>query len=114
MHDTPDVISAFLDDEPFDPAALAMALSEPGGREALLDLVALRHLVQPDPAVTATFERRRGSPLRMLAAVAAVLVALVAGYAIGERRATDATGELPSPTRSVEAGAWQAPERRGP
>ena len=50
MSDTHAVISAFLDDEPFDPVALADALSDPAGRALLIDLLALRHIVQPEEA----------------------------------------------------------------
>jgi hypothetical protein len=46
--DTHDVISAFIDNEPFDAGELARALAQPGGRDLLLDLVALRALVQDD------------------------------------------------------------------
>ena len=48
-----EVISAFLDNEPFDPQALAAALADAEGRELLLDLVALRALVADEPAVAA-------------------------------------------------------------
>ena len=51
MNDTHEVISAFLDDEPFDAGGLATALSDPAGRAVLIDLVALRHVVQPDALV---------------------------------------------------------------
>ena len=47
--DTYEVISAFIDDEPFDPADLAAALADPGGRQLLLELVALRTLVRDEP-----------------------------------------------------------------
>ena len=47
--DTNEVVSAFLDDEPFDPADLARVLADPGGRQLLLDLVALRTLVREEP-----------------------------------------------------------------
>ena len=47
--DTHEVISAFLDNEPFDPADLARALADPAGRQLLLDLVALRALVRDEP-----------------------------------------------------------------
>jgi hypothetical protein len=47
--DTHEVVSAFLDDEAFDPAELARALADPGGRQLLLDLVALRTLVRDEP-----------------------------------------------------------------
>ena len=49
--DTHDVISAFLDNEPFDAAELARALTDPQGRELLLDLVAVRALVRDEPSI---------------------------------------------------------------
>ena len=48
-----EVISAFLDGESFDSNALASALAEPGGRELLLDLIALRAVVQEEAPATA-------------------------------------------------------------
>jgi hypothetical protein len=51
--DTHEVVSAFLDDEPFDPADLARALADPGGRQLLLELVALRTLVRDEPIAPA-------------------------------------------------------------
>jgi hypothetical protein len=54
-----DVLSAFLDNEPFDAHALATSLAEPGGRELLLDLIALRALVQDErTAATAPIDVR--------------------------------------------------------
>ena len=43
-----EVISAFVDNEPFDANALATSLAEPGGRELLLDMLALRAVVQEE------------------------------------------------------------------
>jgi hypothetical protein len=107
MTDTHAVISAFLDDEPFDAAELAAALSDPAGRTLLIDLVALRHIVQPDePAATAqagTFRSR----WRPLLATAAMLVALAGGYVLGDRRSTVENSEPPAPTRVVQETTWQ-------
>jgi hypothetical protein len=50
--DTHEIISAFIDDEAFDPADLATALADPDGRQMLLDLVALRTLVRDEPIAT--------------------------------------------------------------
>ena len=101
------VISAFLDDEPFDAAELAAALADPEGRTLLIDLVALRHIVQPDePAATAlagTFRSR----WRPLLATAAMLVALAGGYVLGDRRGAVDQSEPPAPTRVVQETAWQ-------
>ena len=78
-----DVISAFLDNEPFDREQLSAALSTEDGRRLLLDLVALRSVVQPalttafDPAIAAA------RPGWHWAAAAAVLM-LTAGFALGQ------------------------------
>jgi hypothetical protein len=108
MSDTHAVISAFLDDEPFDPAELVEALSDPAGRALLIDLLALRHIVQPDEAIAAaSAPQARRFSVRPLLAAAAMLVALAGGYFMGERRGTVELSDPPAPTRVVEATAWQ-------
>ena len=110
MNDTYEVISAFLDDEPFDSRQLAEALSEPAGRELLIDLIALRHLAQPDDREPRTLIDKKPwrSSFRAMVAAAAVLVALVGGYLVGERRNETGLPEAPTATRVVDApAAWQ-------
>ena len=111
MSDTQDVISAFLDDEPFDSAQLAEALSQPDGREVLIDLIALRHLAQPDAGdtrATALPRRPEGSTWRAWAAAAAVLVALAGGYLTGARGWNARLADPPAATRVIESPAeWQ-------
>jgi hypothetical protein len=107
MNDTHDVISAFLDDEPFDAGELSAALSDPAGRALLLDLVALRHVVQPTALVAPSVPERRRQWRRLLAA-AAMIVALAGGYFIGERRHAVETAEPPAPSRVVQANDWHA------
>jgi hypothetical protein len=110
MSDRHEVISAFLDDEPFDANALAQALSEPSGRELLIDLLALRHLVRTEgkEAAVLTAPTSWPSSLRALVAVAAVLVALVGGYLVGQRRSESAMSAAPPATRVVQApAAWK-------
>ena len=110
MSERHDVISAFLDDERFDASELADALSDPEGRDLLLDLVALRHVVQPErKEVMVVYERRPArSTLRLALAAAAVVVALAGGYVMGQRRADVASFDAPAATRVVEAaGTWQ-------
>src|SRR5215217_2368037 len=104
MSDTHEVISAFLDDEPFDPRQLADALSEPAGRAFLLDALALRHLVQPHGhGSPASFgQRPRRASLKALVAAAAVFVALAGGYFAGQRGAA-APSETPAATRVADA-----------
>jgi hypothetical protein len=111
MNDTHEVISAFLDDEPFDASELAAALSEPGGRDLLIDLVALHHLVQAGGQEAPARRERSPRPtvFRTLVAAAAVLVALVGGYLVGERSQATEPEAPPAATRVVEApAAWQA------
>lgn len=111
MSDQHEVISAFIDDEPFDPQELANALSEPAGRALLIDLVALRHIVQPDDvalsgAVTSATSRR----FRAVGVAAALVLALGGGYLIGQSRSGAIPADAPAPTRIVEGPeAWQAP-----
>jgi hypothetical protein len=107
MNETHSVISAFLDDEPFDAAELGAALSDPDGRALLIDLVALRHIAQPDDVIGAAEIRTRGSRWRPLLATAAMLVAVAAGYVIGERRGTPDAPGPPAATRVVQANDWQ-------
>jgi hypothetical protein len=114
-----DVISAFVDDEPFEASQLAEALSDPEGRALLIDLIALRHLTrngrEHTSAVVPTKARR--FEIRPLLAAAAVLVALVGGYVIGERRSQSTespSSTPPAATRVVEApSSWQViPQQR--
>jgi len=109
MSDTHEVISAFLDDEPFDPSQLAEALSEPAGRALLLDFLAMRHLVQPPGhQVPASLEqRRRPARLKAFLAAAAVFVAVAGGYLVGQRAGVVAS-EAPPASRVADApAAWQ-------
>jgi hypothetical protein len=110
MNETHEVISAFLDDEPFDANTLGAALSDPEGRDLLIDLMSLRHLMQIEsknvPALSEHTSRRFA--LRALAAAAAILVALAGGYLVGERRSAVEATTAPPATRVVQAPAqWQ-------
>ena len=100
-----EVITAFIDDEPFDAQALVEALSAPAGRELMIDLVALRRLVQPteDAQAIRTADPVQHRPRRLAAAAAVLLTTLAGGYLIGERRAASTPAEAPPPTRVVEA-----------
>jgi hypothetical protein len=102
---THEVISAFLDDRPFEPDELAQALEDPAGRALLIDLIVLRRIVQPREAVPpitlAGSAWRR--PWRVTAAAAMLVLALGSGYFLGDRRAATASSEAPAPTRVVQA-----------
>jgi len=102
-----EAISAFIDNEPFDAHELASALATPGGRELLLDLIAMRHVVladiTPESAVTGVVKR---APWRRLAAAAAIVIALAGAYAAGRQFATNsgttAMDAPPAPTKVIE------------
>jgi hypothetical protein len=81
------IVEAFIDGEAVDPRSLRRALDEPGVRDHLVDLLVLREGVRAiTPASwTSTHAATGGSRLRWLAAAAAVLVALSAGYYTGQR-----------------------------
>jgi hypothetical protein len=62
-----ETLSAFLDDHPVSPEALADALAQPGGREALLDFVLVRTTLRDEEVPT---ERMRlALQLRLATAV---------------------------------------------
>src|SRR5262245_10365337 len=102
MNDMHQVISAFLDDETFDSAQLAEALSDPDGRALLIDLIALRHLTQADRVVLAPPRRTWLSPARALLAAAVLLMAVGGGYFVGARQSLDTTLTAPAPSRIVQ------------
>jgi len=103
-----EVISAFLDERAFELQDLATTLDQPEGRALLIDLLALRRIVQPTDAVpllpSATLSR--WSRLRPAIAAAALVVALVGGYVLGLRRApVVAESAAPAPTRVVQVSS---------
>jgi hypothetical protein len=101
-----EVISAFVDNESFDPLALARLLAEPAGRDLLLDLIALRHVVLADGEDDVRMLGRRPDGRWMLAAAAALLLAIGGGYGVGtvmaSRNKTPVTDVAPAPTRVVD------------
>ena len=106
MSSSYEVISAFLDAEPFDAEELDRALSDPAGRALLIDLSTLRRIVQPAdqlPAMRAPALVRR--PVwKTAAAAAGLLLALAGGYLAGERGASvPPSADAPPPTRVVQA-----------
>jgi hypothetical protein len=110
MNTNHEVISAFLDDEPFVPQALAEALADPAGRELLIDFVLLRHVAESEESaavVTPAPALRSKRPVYLVAA-AAVVVALLGGYQLGRRQSTDDSLGPPAATRVVQSEpAWQ-------
>ena len=110
MNTSHEVISAFLDDEPFEPQALAEALADPAGREVLIDFVLLRHMAQSEESanvVAPTPPLRSKRPVYLVAA-AAVVVALLGGYQLGQRQSVDDSLRPPAATRVVQSEpVWQ-------
>ena len=105
MQNTHEVISALLDNEPFDPNELADALSDPAGRALLIDLVMLRRIVQPGDPVPAmpTVRSVKRYSWRLAAAAAVLVLSIAGGYLAGERRAESVSAAAPAATRVVEA-----------
>ena len=113
MNTNHEVISAFLDDEPFEPQALAEALADPAGRELLIDFVLLRHVAESEESasvVTPTPALRSKRPV-YLAAAAAVLVALLGGYQLGQRQLTDDSPRPPQRRASCNPNPSAGSER---
>jgi hypothetical protein len=83
-----EIIDAFVDGETVDPVALKQALSEPEGRDHLVDAWLLRDLVQEEMATDAAAPPpRAAAPARRAWRLAAMVagVCLIGGYAIGAR-----------------------------
>ena len=73
MTDPFELIAAFVDGERVDPDALKLALCDPAGRDYLVDLVALRQVVQASEPASVARARPRSSRLRWAAAAAAAI-----------------------------------------
>ena len=111
------VVAALADGEPIDPAALKAALEDPGVREYLVDLVTLRQSVgMMSEQLPVQWRERRSflSRAGWLAAAAAIVISLTAGYVAGQRTVEaaaapnietfvtiGATVAAPKPTRVV-------------
>ena len=106
-----EVLSAFLDGEAVDAAALAAALAEPGARETLIDFVRLRAAVaddddRPSDAFVQRMRRRLGGAigrrvpglLRLVAVLAIAALATVGAYDLLRGARTD---QPPTPTRVI-------------
>jgi hypothetical protein len=108
----PDVISAFLDNEPFDAGELSAALADPAGRAAFIDLIALRGLVQSDIGTMPVAHPRPRRAWRLIAAGIVLPLALVAGYSLGWRAGASHTPDAvvdnapPAPTRVITNLEW--------
>lgn len=110
MNTNHEVISAFLDDEPFEPQALADALADPACRELLIDFVLLRHVAQSEESASLVMPTPAPSSKQRLyvVAAAAAVVALLGGYQLGHRQAADDAPRPPAATRVVQSEpVWQ-------
>ena len=100
MSDVDDVIEAFVDGEPVDPASLKNALAQEAGRAQLVDLLVLRGLVAgqwaPRPAASAA-PPTRASRLWLVAAAATVAgVGVLGGYVAGSHRVVKSMAPPPT------------------
>jgi hypothetical protein len=107
MNTNCEVISAFLDDEPVDAEELSNALATVDGRRFLIDTIALRCVTRSHDAVAVVVPLRSRFG-RRLAVAAAILLAAVASFQLGQRHGLNATVKAPEPTRVIAvAPAWQ-------
>lgn len=109
------VVASLADGERVDPEALRLALEDPAVREYLVDLIALRQSVAAMSEPVQWRERRSFlSRAGWMAAAAAVVLSLTAGYVAGQRTVEAApaptvetfvtigpTVDAPKPTRIV-------------
>jgi hypothetical protein len=113
MNTNSEAISAFIDDEPFDSHDLMNALATAEGRNFLIDAIALRRLTRSndDVVLVTTSKAKIG---RRLALVAALILAAVASFQLGQWQGLNATVRAPEPTRVISGGsAWQEDSSRG-
>lgn len=104
------LIEAFIDGEPVAPEALKHALADPHARDYLADLLVLRgEVARMTPTSHADVDRGFGSwRLGWLAAAAAVIISLTAGFLAGQRFVT------PVAAQGVEAVAQVPPAVSAP
>jgi hypothetical protein len=111
MSNSHEVISALLDERAFDLPELAATLEQPEGRALLIDLLALRRIVQPAGAMPLAppVKPMARSWLRPAVAAAAIFAALTGGYFAGMTRGPTVSSEAPAPTRVVQTTVttWQ-------
>jgi hypothetical protein len=81
---------------------LGLALADPAGRDLLIDFVVLRYAAQAEDAlIVAAKPAARRPPKRVFLVAAAVLVALIGGYQLGQRHAEPDSTRPPAATRVV-------------
>lgn len=108
MTDKYEVISAFLDGEAFEATSLGEALADPDGRALLIDLIALRHLVAESPEAVPVVRQHGRKRLLFAVAAAAIVLASLLGYSLGERQGARSVDAPPTPTRVVQTTTgWQ-------
>jgi len=111
--DVKEILSAFVDGEAVEASELAAALEAPGAREALLDFVRLRALLEDGAEPSAGFVARMRAELarpvlarvprvvRLAAAAAVLALAAVGALDLGRRVLPQPTDEPPQATRVI-------------
>jgi hypothetical protein len=104
------VVEALVDGERVDPEALKIALADPAARDHFVDLLMLREAVSSmTPSTWIPVAREGRSRLRWVAAAAAIVVSLTAGYLAGQQRVPTI-----EPSSSVEAVVQMADSPTAP
>jgi hypothetical protein len=120
-------IAAFIDGEPVAVERLRDALTRPGGREHLIDLIVLRQLVVSEPTgarcSSAFAPPARRGVWRPLAMAAALVLAVIGGYFAGSRAVRESgvavveapqhAAAPPKPTVVVTVERWQDTQKGG-
>jgi hypothetical protein len=98
-------IDAFVDGVTVDPQALDTALASPEGRAYLIDALALRTLMDDEPAAAAETPRKRAwSPLSLARAAVFAVAFAGLGYAAGTKTGAPPAAEAPTNTaQSIDA-----------
>lgn len=101
-----EILDAFIDGETVDPTALKQALSDPVGRDYLIDAWLLRGMVHEEIATeSAPPQSRGGSPVRSWLIAASIAGAcLVGGYFTGAKFARVVV-PAPEPPPQIESVA---------
>lgn len=108
-----ETLSAWIDGEPCDPAAVDAALETPDGRAFVIEVMALRRVVQVTGETTS---RPVSQPVvrraSWIALAAAAVVCLAAGY--GVARVTEPEAQVPIAGIPVSLDAGDAPSAPAP
>jgi hypothetical protein len=105
-----EALAAWVDGEPVSRIEVAAALETPDGRDYVLDLMALRHMVSvTTPALAAKPAPRSAERWKTFAAAAAVVLCAGGGFAAGRLLSPESSPATDEPDRPVVTVSTPAP-----